>query len=67
MPVTLGASSSLTHNEPFRRYRSLTEYVSNSGIVKGTTMFALLVLAAVVFLLVAAMGMHQTWYGRWYG
>jgi len=30
-------------------------------------MFAILVLAAVVFLLVAAMGMHQTWYGRWHG
>jgi hypothetical protein len=32
-------------------------------------MFALLVFSAVIFLLVAAIGMpyRQTWYGRWHG
>ena len=71
VPVTLGTSSSLTHTTS--RFGvtggtvSLTEPVSNNGIVKGTMMFAILVLTAVIFLLVAAMGMHQTWYGRWHG
>lgn len=44
-----------------------TEPVSNNGSRKGTLMFATLVVAALVVVLVAAIGMpyKQTWYGRW--
>ncbi len=38
-----------------------------TGFVKGLTMLATILSAAVIFLLVAAIGMpyKQTWYGRW--